>query len=179
MAEDDDNIWVFGYGSLMWRPGFVYRDRLPAILYGYHRALCIEARHHRGTPDNPGLVLGLDRGGSCRGLAFRVDRDAWPATKAYLDAREMPDLSHPAGPVYRPGWHPLRIGGRRIRAYTYVARRDHPQYLGRLPTERALALIRSGHGVSGSALDYLRNTVEHLDALEIPDGPLHRLLRQV
>ncbi len=179
MTDAADDVWVFGYGSLMWRPGFAYVDREPARLHGYRRALCVEARHHRGTPDNPGLVLGLDRGGSCRGLAFRVAAAEWPGARAYLDAREMPDLGDPAGPVYRPGWHPVRLARRRVMAYTYVVRRDHPRYMGDLTEDRAVAMVRNGHGISGSALDYLRNTVAHLEDLGLPDGPLHRLLRRV
>jgi cation transport protein ChaC len=167
------DFWVFGYGSLMWNPGFPYRAAEPAFLHGYHRAFCIYSYRYRGTHDQPGLVLGLDRGGCCRGRAYLVAAADAAAVAGYLHKREMITA------VYDPRWLPVDIVGRRRRALAYVADRDHPQYAGRLPVGRVARLIRQGRGIFGSNLDYLVNTVRHMDELGIPDGFLHELLRRV
>jgi glutathione-specific gamma-glutamylcyclotransferase len=168
----DQDLWVFGYGSLMWRPGFAYKERVPARLVGLHRALCVYSFVHRGTPEKPGLVLGLDHGGSCSGFAFRLDRDNLAAGKAVLWEREM---LHDA---YRPKVLPVRlVGGERVPALIFVARPDHPQYAGELNSREAAALVAQGTGAYGTALDYLRNVVRHLDEFGIVDCPLHRVLR--
>jgi cation transport protein ChaC len=163
-------FWVFGYGSLMWRPDFPYREAAPALLRGYHRAFCIWSFHYRGSAERPGLVLGLDRGGACRGRAFRVAKKDAAAVCAYLHEREM------ITGVYDPRLVPVEIGGRRILAAAYLADRDHPQYAGKLSTARILRHVLAGVGSSGSNYDYLESTVAHLDELGIADGPLHRLL---
>src|SRR6202051_4414453 len=127
------DLWVFGYGSLMWRPGFPFLEQVPARLIGEHRALCVYSFVHRGTPEKPGLVLGLDRGGACRGIAYRVDRSLRADTVAYLRAREQVTM------VYREAWRDVLVDGegggdpeRRVRALVYVVDRGHPQYGGRL-----------------------------------------------
>jgi len=164
-------LWVFGYGSLMWDPGFVHEEARPALLYGWHRALCILSIRNRGTVDCPGLALGLDRGGACRGIAFRIAPPEVEAARTYLWAREM---SHG---VYRPLSLKVRLeGGGRVSALVFVARPDHPQYVRGLSTERAAELVLQGCGECGTALDYLRNVVGHLDATGIRDGPLHAVL---
>ena len=169
--ERDAPFWVFAYGSLMWRPGFPHSDACPALLHGYHRALCIYSIRHRGTPERPGLVLGLDRGGCCRGRVMSVSGEDAGDVIAYLNQREMVNR------VYVPRTLAARLDdGRRVRAYAYTVRRDHAQYAGKLPLERAVDLVRRGHGPGGSSLDYLENTVAHLDQLGITDGPLHRIL---
>lgn len=161
------DLWVFGYGSLVWRPGFDFAERQLATLRGYHRALCIYSHVHRGTPDRPGLVLGLDRGGSCRGLAFRVEADAGAATLAYLRAREL------VTSVYREQQVPVMlIDGRRVRAITYVADRKHVQYAGRLSREHLLSLVRQGVGISGANADYVRMTHRHLVQLGLREADL-------
>jgi cation transport protein ChaC len=167
------DLWVFAYGSLMWDPGFPYREARRATLHGYHRAFCIWSHHYRGTPRRPGLVLGLSPGGACVGRAFRVARADREAVIDYLYRREM------LAGEYRPhlGW--VRIGGRRLRALAFVADPGNPFYAARLPEKRVAAILREGRGVRGSGRDYLANTVRHLDELGIPDGPLHRLLRRV
>jgi glutathione-specific gamma-glutamylcyclotransferase len=167
---DAVDLWVFGYGSLMWRPGFAYLERHPARLIGYHRALCVLSHVHRGTPERPGLVLGLDRGGSCRGVAFRVAAEAAASTRDYLRAREQVTA------VYRDRELEVRLeGGRRVRALTYLVARDHPQYAGRLADEELLRLVRQGLGVSGANPDYVRATSEHLVAMGVVDPTLARL----
>ena len=168
MGEGD--LWVFGYGSLMWRPGFDYLERQPARLGGYHRALCVLSHVHRGTPERPGLVLGLDRGGSCRGVAFRVAAQAAAATRDYLQAREQVTA------VYLDRMLAVRLAdGRRVEALTYLVARDHPQYAGRLGDADLLRLVRQGEGVSGANPDYVRATSDYLVAMGVVDPTLARL----
>lgn len=166
-------LWVFGYGSLMWRPGFAYEACEPALLRGYHRAFCVYSVHHRGTAQRPGLVLGLDRGGACRGRAYRVAARNAEAIIAYLDEREQVTA------VYLCRMVTLEIGGKRVAAMTYVADRGHSQYAGKLASRRVAEIILGGRGVSGENPEYLENTVAHLDELGIADGPLHELLELV
>src|SRR5690349_12679744 len=133
------DLWVFGYGSLMWRPGFDHVEKVQARLVGEHRALCVYSFVHRGTPEKPGLVLGLDRGGACRGIAYRVDRVARPKTITYLRAREQVTM------VYREAWRDVLIEGepeRRVRALVYVVDRGHAQYAGRLDLDKQLHFVR-------------------------------------
>jgi glutathione-specific gamma-glutamylcyclotransferase len=167
--DASDQVWIFAYGSLMWRPGFAYAEAAPARLHGYHRSLCIYSIVHRGTPEQPGLVLGLDRGGSCRGWAFRVDPERQAEILDYLDSREL------VTDVYRRKRLPVTVGGRRVVAWGYVVRREHPQYAGQLAPDRLLDLVRRGAGRSGRCRDYLFSTVSHLEAMGIVDGPLHML----
>lgn len=172
--QENDEFWVFGYGSLVWRPGFEFIERLPASIRGYHRALCIYSHIHRGTPAHPGLVLGLDRGGTCRGLAFRVAEVRRDATLAYLRAREQPTL------VYRETHMRAKLeDGREITAVTYVADRNHPQYAGRLPQTDLLRLVQQGKGQSGENPEYIVNTHQHLVALGIDDPVLRWLTGQI
>ena len=164
---DADDLWVFGYGSLMWRPGFDFEERTLATVRGYRRALCVYSHVHRGTPDKPGLVLGLDRGGSCKGVTFRVRADAAEATIAYLRAREQVTM------VYRE----LRLAatladGRRVRAVTYVVDRSHAQYAGVLDLAELQRLVAQGVGVSGANPDYVRATHRHMLELGIDDATL-------
>ena len=166
-----EGIWIFAYGSLMWQPGFAYAEAAPAHLHGYHRSLCIYSIVHRGTSEQPGLVLGLDRGGSCRGWAFRVDAEQEADILAYVDGREL------VTDVYRRKRLPVTIGERRVLAWSYVVRREHPQYAGRLDPPRVLELVRGGIGQSGHCRDYLLSTLSHLEAMGIVDGPLHALAK--
>jgi cation transport protein ChaC len=164
------DVWVFGYGSPMWDPGFPHVEMQPALLRGYHRALCIYSRFHRGTLERPGLVLGLDRGGSCRGMAFRVGGGNARAVLGYLDERELVSYA------YRRQRVSLRLPDRAVPAFAYVAYRRHSQYGGDPGTGRSVEMVAQGVGVSGTCFDYLENTVKHLDRLGIEDGPLHDLL---
>jgi len=170
MAEQSDDLWVFGYGSLMWRPGFRFVERRRAHLYGYHRSLCIFSHVHRGTPDAPGLVLGLDRGGRCRGIAFRVAQEDQAATIDYLTKREQITA------VYLERHMRVHLeDGRRVKALTYVADRRHPQYAGRLPEADVMRLVRQGVGLSGANPDYVRATHEHLIEIGVSDPILARI----
>ena len=167
----DGDLWIFGYGSLLWHPDFVYQEVCPAFLHGYHRRLCIYAVRLRGTRERPGIVLGLDRGGSCRGLVFRVARGDVKKTLAALHAREMQTGA------YNPRFLKVRLeDGRSLDAYGFVVRRHHWQYTGKLTPEQAALVVHQGHGIRGSSLEYLANTVERLDRLGISDRRLERIL---
>jgi cation transport protein ChaC len=168
----DGHLYVFGYGSLIWRPGFVHDQAHPALLRGFHRRFCLWSRLYRGTPEAPGLVLGLDRGGACRGLAFRVPAARAAEVLDYLEERE-----NPAGEtVYHRRLLPVRLldSGRGVAAITYVANRAHQAYC-RPPAEEAARAIARGVGTTGPNRDYLLNTVAHLQALGVRDSALDRI----
>lgn len=167
MLDHHGDLWVFGYGSLIWRPGFDYVERQPALLKGAHRALCIYSHIHRGTPDQPGLVLGLDHGGACNGVAFRVDAARRAETLRYLREREQVTM------VYRECARPVRLGdGRMVIALCYVADRRHGQYAARLSREDVLRFVRQGVGQSGPNHEYVRNTAQALKDMGIHDSLL-------
>jgi len=167
-----DDLWVFGYGSLMWRPGFEFIEQVPARLIGEHRALCVYSFDHRGTPEKPGLVLGLDRGGACRGVAFRVVAKRREQTIEYLRSREQ--TTHVYREVMRSVW--LENEGRdRVSALAYVVDRGHIQYAGRLSLTEQLRLVRQGHGRSGNNRDYVLSTVKSIEAQGFRDPQLHQL----
>lgn len=173
MAESG-NRWVFGYGSLMWRPGFDYIDRRPAKLHGRHRAFCIYSVHHRGTYERPGLVLGLDRGGAARGLAYKIAPRDWPSTYAYLREREQPTET------YFEAWREVRLsGGEKAEALVFLSDRNHPQWAGGLSWEEQAKLIAGSTGLSGRNVDYLRDLVLHLREEGIRDAGMEKLLRMV
>ena len=166
--------WVFGYGSLMWNPGFATPETQAARLHGWHRAFCIYSHHYRGTPKKPGLILGLLPGGACRGLAHRLPRDKYEAVRRYLIVREIDNDG-----VYQETVRPIHLAdGRTVDALVYLADRKHRQFAGKLPASRALALIRQGRGATGSNLDYVRNTLAHLGELGIHDAQLEALARR-
>jgi cation transport protein ChaC len=168
----ETDFWVFGYGSLIWNPGFAFIEQVPARLVGEHRSLCIYSLVHRGTPEKPGLVLGLDRGGACQGIAFRVAQENRKVTMAYLRDREQATSVYRE--VMRSVW--LRNDARqRISAVTYVSDRGHDQYAGRLSLEKQLHFVRQGHGAAGPNIDYVLSTVKALEAHSIHDTPLHQL----
>jgi glutathione-specific gamma-glutamylcyclotransferase len=168
--HSNEELWVFGYGSLMWRPGFDYVERVPARLIGLHRALCVYSFVHRGTPERPGLVLGLDRGGMCRGIAFRVTAAARAATVAYLRAREQVTT------VYLENIRRIQLeepARRQVRALCFIVDRSHVQYAGRLSLAECVHHVRQGHGSSGANRDYVIETVQALEALGYRETDLH------
>jgi cation transport protein ChaC len=171
-----DEFWVFGYGSLIWRPGFDFIERVPAKLIGLHRALCVYSFVHRGTPEQPGLVLGLDRGGACRGVAYRADPGKRDEIIAYLREREQ------VTSVYLEIWRSVTVAThpeRQVRALLYCVDRSHAQYAGRLSLDAQAHLVRHGHGRSGNNRDYVLSTVEALEALGCRDRDLHLLAQRL
>jgi cation transport protein ChaC len=173
MTRAADLVWFFGYGSLMWRPGFASDACLRATLEGYHRRFCITSRHYRGTSERPGLVLGLAPGGACVGRAFGVLPAREAEVLAYLDEREQVGGVY----VYDRLHLPVRLepDAVAVPAWCYVARPDHPDYAGDLPEEAIAARIAGAAGVAGSNRDYVANTLEHLRAMGIHEPSLERL----
>ena len=166
--------WVFGYGSLMWRPGFPYQERRAATLHGRRRSFCIYSVHHRGTYQRPGLVLGLAPGGACRGAAYRVAEGEWAEVYAYLLEREQPTET------YIEARRAVRLaGGARGEALVFLSDVRHPQWAGALSLERQAELIAGATGLSGRNVDYLRDLVEHLREMRVRDAGMERLLRLV
>ncbi|HWX50354.1 MAG TPA: gamma-glutamylcyclotransferase [Roseomonas sp.] len=168
LLDPDGHLYVFGYGSLIWKPGFAYDGVHPARLHGFHRRFCLWSREYRGTPDCPGLVLGLDRGGSCRGLAFRVPAAEAAGVLAYLDEREM------IGDHYERRRMPLRLldTGAVRQAVTFIANRRGRAYCAEMTPERAAAAIALGCGRMGPNREYLLNTVTYLRQLGLRDTGL-------
>jgi glutathione-specific gamma-glutamylcyclotransferase len=166
--------FVFGYGSLMWNPGFRFTERIPATIHGFHRSLCMYSHMYRGTPEHPGLVLGLDRGGLCHGFAFMIASADWEETIGYLRAREQ------VTNMYREIVKPVRLNGNgetRVNAMLYAVDRTHRQYAGRLSLEEQLVHVRQGHGQSGSCSDYVLSTVQHLREAGIRDRRLEQIAK--
>ncbi|MBA3519722.1 MAG: gamma-glutamylcyclotransferase [Rhizobiales bacterium] len=163
-------LWVFGYGSLIWRPGFPFQERRAARLVGAHRALCVYSWVHRGRPDHPGLVLGLDRGGMCRGLGFRVAANDREAVVSYLREREQVTA------VYLERIREIRFNdGSAVPALTFLVDRSHRQYAGKLDEEAQFRIVAAAQGQSGANRDYVINTAAHLAELGMPDARLGRL----
>jgi glutathione-specific gamma-glutamylcyclotransferase len=168
--DSDGSLWVFGYGSLMWRPGFAYARRYKALLRGWRRSLCVFSHVYRGSPEQPGLVLGLDRGGACPGVAFEVDAALREPTIRYLREREQVTA------VYLERVAPITLeAGDRVLAVTYVADRLHYQYAGRLDRGAMLEYVRAGRGKSGDNAQYILETNDHLLALGVRDPDLEWL----
>ena len=169
-VHDHGDLWVFGYGSLMWRPGFDVLERVPAKLIGMHRALCVYSFVHRGTPEKPGLVMGLDRGGMCRGVAYRVAAAKREETIAYLREREQ------VTSVYLETMRRIALEDetrRQVRALCYAVDRGHVQYAGRLSVDESVHYVRQGHGRSGNNRAYVIETVRALEALGYRETELH------
>ena len=168
------DFWVFGYGSLMWRPGFAHIETRRARLYGFRRSLCVTSFIYRGTPERPGLVLGLDHGGSCVGLAFRVPGELRDEVMTYLRAREL------VTSVYIEKELPIRLDGGGIEmAVSYVVDRQHEQYMGGLHHSDAASIVSGALGQAGPNEEYVLNTIEHLRALGIRDRWLEEVGRLV
>ena len=172
----DDDLWVFGYGSLMWRPGFDFIERREARLIGAHRSLCVYSFVHRGTPERPGLVLGLDQGGACRGIAYRVAAAHRADTIRYLRAREQVTM------IYRECLRRVWLDSEPKRpesALCYMVDRGHPQYAGRLTLDQQLHHVRGNHGQSGANRDYVIETVAELEAIGYRETDLHLLAEKL
>lgn len=172
--HEGGDLWLFGYGSLMWRPDFAFAERSVARIQGYHRSFCLWQRRYRGNRHNPNLMLALDRGGSCWGLAFRLPAPDVRAKVAPTFRREL------MGDGYRPRWVNVHTGRGPVRAVTFVANRDNPaRYTGRLSDGEVARYIASACGERGTGAEYLLETVLAMEALGIRDSRLWRLQRMV
>jgi len=168
-----DDLWVFGYGSLIWRPEFVYSETRLGTVRGYHRSLCLWSRINRGTPEKPGLVFGLDRGGTCRGMAFRLPADDIPTAFPALWEREM------ASGDYLPRWLRCRTEHGDVQALVFVMDRESPGYAGRLDGDEIVSVVRNGIGRYGHCVEYVARTAVALREHGIADLRLERLVRQL
>ena len=169
-------LWVFGYGSLLWNPGFPVAESVHATLTGYRRSFCMRSIHHRGTPEAPGLVLALDEEheAACDGLALRAQPGTEETTLAYLREREL------VSAAYYEARLPLTLqDGREVEAVTYIIDPDHVQYCGGLDLEEQARIIAQAIGGRGPNSEYLYNTASHLEHLGIPDAELHWLAHRV
>jgi cation transport protein ChaC len=163
------DVWVFGYGSLMWNPAFTYAERTVGVVHGYHRRFCLWLEMGRGSPDNPGLMLALDRGGVCRGVAFRIPAAQARSELLLVWRREM------FGTAYIARWVQVRMAGATVPAITFVVNRDHPRYAGKVSDAEAAKHIATARGVLGTCESYLDNTMAHLRGLGIRDAGLERI----
>ena len=166
----NDPWWVFGYGSLLWNPGFPHRRTEPALLTGAHRSLCVYSWVHRGTQARPGLVLGLDRGGACKGLAFEVDPADRTEVIDYLRAREQQTM------VYKEAYRRIKLdSGKRVTALTFLVDQDHAQYAGRLEPARMLEVVDGAVGNSGENWEYVVNSTASINEMGLRDPVLEWL----
>lgn len=172
MADWDQtsDIWVFGYGSLIWRPEFQFAERRFALLRGYHRSLCLWSRINRGTPENPGLVFGLDNGGSCRGIVFRINARLVPQTMKALWRREMPSGA------YIPKWLNCNTPHGSVKALVFTMNRSTDAYVRNLPPEQLVRVVRNAHGSNGPCLEYVLETAQALTEHNIVDQRLQTVV---
>jgi glutathione-specific gamma-glutamylcyclotransferase len=173
LRESTAPVWLFAYGSLMWNPEIAFAEARPALVHGYHRRFCIYSRDYRGTPERPGLVLGLDRGGSCHGIAYRLPPGHTAEALDRVWAREM------TGQVYRMRRLGVRTPHGPVPAYACIVRRDSPDYAGRLSLDEAARLLATAVGGRGSGREYLARTVRHLELLGIRDQLSRHLAMRV
>ncbi len=176
-----EDLWIFGYGSLMWNPAFEHDDHVPATLWGYHRRFCLHMTLARGSPECPGLMLGLDRGGMCHGLALRI-----PASRVHEETDILWMREMIAG-TYEPRWVPLRLATRkgavgasvpaRPQAVTFTVNRAHPRYTGRLPIAEVARRIATASGELGSCREYFEETIAHVRSLGLRDRHLEDIAR--
>jgi cation transport protein ChaC len=167
-------IWLFGYGSLIWNPAFHFVERQAGTIFGYHRRFCLWTHLGRGCPERPGLVLGLERGGACRGVAYRIAPAAIDEEVEIVWRREM------VSGAYRPTWLQARLeDGQTVRAIAFVINRSHERYAANLPEAEIVEVLATARGALGACADYLIHTVDHLRELGIRDRPLERMRRQM
>ena len=171
--QPGNDIWVFGYGSLIWRPEFASTEKREALLHGYHRSLCLWSRIHRGTPERPGLVLGLDAGGACRGVVYRVASEHVSDITDALWRREMPSGA------YVPRWLNCRTPEGIVQALVFVMDRSKPAYANGLTLEQQVDIVRGAHGDRGPCTEYVMETVHALRASGIHDHRLESIAREL
>lgn len=167
--EAGEDCWIFGYGSLVWNPLFPFEEKRVVTAHGYHRSFCLWSRINRGTPDKPGLVLGLDRGGRCRGVAYRIADRHLDSELKLIWRREMLTGS------YTPRWLRVGDGETRFRAIAFTINRSMPAYAGRMPPALIVRTLLDSHGKAGPGIDYLMHTVRALQAHGIEDGMMQEL----
>ncbi len=172
-APRPGRIWIFGYGSLMWNPAFHYVERRTARVYGFHRQFCLWARGGRGSPERPGLMLSLESGGSCAGVAYRIAPEAATAELDVVWRREMASWS------YRPLWVTAHTGRGPEPAIVFAVNRSHERYVPGLDTETIARYLATGAGLNGSCREYLFDTAEHLLELGIRDRRMEMLAHRV
>lgn len=172
-GKPEGDVWLFGYGSLIWNPAIEFAEKRCATVRGLHRRFCLRTLLGRGTPERPGLVLGLDRGGCCRGVAFRIPKDIAETELEIVWRREMVTYA------YRPRWLKAETDQGEIDVIGFVINRDHDRYCGQLPEDEVAETIAKASGFLGPCCEYLFNTVDHLRELGMPDSGLERLAEQV
>ena len=165
------DLWIFGYGSLIWRPEFEFAERRPAKVHGWHRALKMWSRINRGTPERPGLVFGMLSGGCCQGMVFRIPRHAGAAVLAQLWSREM------TMGVYDPRWLTAHTGHGPVTALAFTLSRKSPSHTGLLTEEEYRLILSEATGIYGTTLEYVHRTIEELRRHNINDRGLERLLK--
>lgn len=171
--KSGDPVWVFGYGSLMWNPAFHFTEQRCGLVHGYHRRYCMWIMAGRGSPEIPGLMLALDRGGSCRGMAFRIAPECVDEELGILWSREM------GGGSYDWHWVTVRTESGPVRALTFVINHSHVRYARKIPRDVLVAHLAHAQGWLGSCAEYLANTVAHMHEIGIDDGPMHDMLDRV
>ncbi|MBP6813834.1 MAG: gamma-glutamylcyclotransferase [Burkholderiaceae bacterium] len=167
------DLWIFAYGSLMWNPAFHFVESRTATIHGFHRRFCLHSQVGRGTSEIPGLMLGLDRGGSCRGIALRIAAAQVHEELDIIWSREM------VAAAYRPVWVRARTQAGTLAAITFAIDESLPTYAGRLPLDEVARRIARASGPLGRCADYLAETVAHLEACGIHDRSLAQILRRV
>lgn len=172
-SAPSDAVWVFAYGSLIWNPAFEFAERRTGRIHGYHRRYCILSQTGRGSPEAPGLMLGLDRGGSCQGVAYRIAPEKVDEELEIIWSREM------VANGYDPRWVRVRTGDGPVYAIAFIVKRDFDRYTEKMPEEEMAALIATASGWLGSCAEYLHNTVAHLDELGLNDAQMTRLDHRV
>lgn len=171
LRAGDGDIWIFGYGSLIWRPEFDYIESRSARVHGYHRALCLWSRVNRGTPEQPGLVFGLDMGGSCQGKVYRIEAAQAPRILIELWRREMPSAS------YIPRWLNCHTTQGLIQGLVFTMDRRRDGYVPGLPIAEIVPIVRQGYGRYGACTDYVLQTAEALESVGILDRKLRAIAR--
>jgi len=167
------DLWVFGYGSLMWNPAVYHDGLVPARIYGFHRSFCLQMLLGRGSPERPGLMLGLDAGGSCQGMIIRIPPDLIESESVILWRREMLSGS------YQPTWTTAYTPDGPVRVVTFVVNQAHERYIGDVSHDDRVRMIATAEGSLGRCRDYLSNMVVHMDECGVVDGPMHHLLDEV
>jgi cation transport protein ChaC len=170
---DADDVWVFGYGSLMWNPAMNFAEMRPARIHGYHRSYCLQSPFGRGTPDSPGLMLALKPGGSVLGMAIRLHPEQMEEELEIVWKREM------SSGAYNARWFRTWTEQGPVWSISFVINPAHPRYVCSMPFEQMAERIATAKGRNGSCREYLENTVAYLNNIGQTDGPMHRMLRMV